>query len=45
MADACAMRPIRTDVVNAEAAALYEGALATIADLYAVVVRSGTSIR
>ena len=45
VADACATRAIRTDVVNVEAAALHEGALATIADLYAVVVRSGTSIR
>lgn len=45
VANACATRPIRTDVVNAEAAALHEGALATIADLYAVVVRSDTSVR
>lgn len=45
VADACATRSIRTDVVNVEATSLHEGALATIADLYAVVVRSGRSIR
>lgn len=45
VADACATRPIRTDVVNVEATSLHKGALATIADLYAVVVRTGESIR
>lgn len=45
VADACATRPIRTGVVNVSAEVLHEGALATIADLYAVVVRSGTSLQ
>ncbi|MDH0868028.1 isochorismatase family protein [Mitsuaria sp. GD03876] len=44
-ADACATRPIRTDVVDVSAETLHAGALATIADLYAVVVRSGASLR
>lgn len=43
-ADACATRPIRTEAVDVTAEALHEGALATIADLYAVVVRAGASI-
>ena len=45
VADACATRPIRRGVVNESAEVLHEGALATIADLYAVVVRSGTSLQ
>lgn len=44
VADACATRTICTDVVNVDAKALHEGALATIGDLYAVVVRSAESI-
>jgi nicotinamidase-related amidase len=45
VADACATRPIRTDAVNVAAEALHESALAAIADLYAVVVRSSASLR
>ena len=45
VADACATRPIRRGVGNVSAEVLHEGALATIADLYAVVVRSGTSLQ
>lgn len=45
VADACATRPIRTDVVNVTAQALHDGALATISDIYAVVVPSGPSVR
>ena len=45
VADACATRPIRRGVVNVSTEVLHEGALATIADLYAVVVRSGTSLQ
>lgn len=44
-ADACATRPIRTEAVDVTAETLHEGALATIADLYAVVVRTGASIQ
>ncbi|MFT3802327.1 MAG: cysteine hydrolase family protein [Burkholderiaceae bacterium] len=44
VADACATRPIRTDVVDVTAEALHAGALATISDLYAVVVPSGSSV-
>ncbi|WP_454692713.1 isochorismatase family protein [Achromobacter aloeverae] len=44
-ADACATRPIRTEAVDVTAEALHAGALATIADLYAVVVRTGASIQ
>lgn len=45
VADACATRPIRTDAVRVTAEALHESALAAIADLYAVVVRSSASLR
>lgn len=45
VANACATRAIRTDVVAVSAETLHAGALATIADLYAVVVRSGASLR
>lgn len=45
VADACATRSLRTDVADVPAEALHAGALATIADLYAVVVRSGASLR
>ena len=45
VADACATRPIRTDAVDVTAETLHEAALATIADLYAIVVRSGASLQ
>ncbi|MBN3848834.1 cysteine hydrolase [Paraburkholderia sp. Ac-20342] len=44
VANACATRPIRTHVVDVSAETLHESALATIADLYAVVARSGSSL-
>lgn len=45
VADACATRPIRTDAVYVPAEMLHEAALATIADLYAVVLRLGASLK
>lgn len=45
VADACATRALRTEVAEVSAETLHAGALATIADLYAVVVRSGASLR
>ncbi|MGW2403268.1 cysteine hydrolase family protein [Streptomyces sp. NPDC001739] len=44
VADACATRPLRTSVADVSAAQLHHGALATIADLYGVVVPSGSSL-
>ncbi|GAA1666232.1 cysteine hydrolase family protein [Glycomyces endophyticus] len=40
VADACATRPLGTAVAETGAAALHEAALATVADLYGVVVRT-----
>ncbi|MEU9500019.1 cysteine hydrolase family protein [Streptomyces sp. NPDC048196] len=44
VADACATRPLQTSVADVSAAQLHHGALATIADLYGVVVPSGSSL-
>ncbi|MGW6980928.1 cysteine hydrolase family protein [Streptomyces sp. NPDC054932] len=44
VADACATRPLRTAVADVSAEQLHHGALATIADLYGVVVPSGSSL-
>ncbi len=44
VADACATRPLRTAVAEVSAEQLHHGALATIADLYGVVVPSASSL-
>ncbi|MFC9997671.1 isochorismatase family protein [Nocardia sp. NPDC127526] len=44
VADACATRPLRTAVAEVSAEALHNSALATIADLYAVVVPSADAL-
>ncbi|MFG3117707.1 cysteine hydrolase family protein [Streptomyces sp. NPDC048197] len=44
VADACATRPLQTTVADVSAAQLHHGALATIADLYGVVVPSASSL-
>ncbi|MER6305838.1 cysteine hydrolase family protein [Streptomyces sp. NPDC001657] len=44
VADACATRPLQSSVADVSAAQLHHGALATIADLYGVVVPSGSSL-
>ncbi|MGW7455990.1 isochorismatase family protein [Streptomyces sp. NPDC054787] len=44
VADACATRPLRTEVAALSADQLHHGALATIADLYGIVVPSGSSV-
>ncbi|QGV82267.1 cysteine hydrolase family protein [Streptomyces ficellus] len=45
VADACATRPLRTPVADVPAEQLHHGALATIADLYGVVVPSAAALR
>lgn len=44
VADACATRPLRSAVAGVEAEQLHHCALATIADLYGVVVPSGAAL-
>ncbi|WP_030384062.1 isochorismatase family protein [Streptomyces sp. NRRL S-241] len=44
VADACATRPLRTAVAEVSAEQLHHAALATIADLYGVVVPSAPSL-
>ncbi|MCE4947314.1 MULTISPECIES: cysteine hydrolase family protein [Streptomyces] len=44
VADACATRPLRTAVAEQPADQIHHGALATIADLYGVVVPSAASL-
>ncbi|MGW0362265.1 isochorismatase family protein [Streptomyces sp. NPDC002990] len=44
VADACATRPLRTVVSDVSAEQLHHSALATIADLYGVVVPSASSL-
>lgn len=44
VADACATRPLRSAVAEVEAVQLHHSALATIADLYGVVVPSGAAL-
>ena len=44
VADACATRPLQTAVSNVSAEQLHTGALATIADLFGVVVPAGSSM-
>jgi nicotinamidase-related amidase len=44
VANACATRPLRSAVADVTAEQLHHGALATIADLYGVVVPSGTTL-
>ena len=44
VADACATRPLQTAVSNVSAEQLHSGALATIADLFGVVVPAGSSL-
>jgi nicotinamidase-related amidase len=44
VADACATRPLRTAVAEVPAEQLHHGALATIADLYGVVVPSASAL-
>lgn len=44
VADACATRPLRTAVADVSAEQLHDAALATIADLYGVVVPSASSL-
>lgn len=44
VADACATRPLQTSVSDVSAIALHQSALATISDLYAVVVPSAESL-
>jgi nicotinamidase-related amidase len=44
VADACATRPLTSGVSEVSADQLHHGALATIADLYGVVVPSATSL-
>ncbi|MFE4022808.1 cysteine hydrolase family protein [Streptomyces sp. NPDC059101] len=45
VADACATRPLRTAVAEQPADQIHHGALATIADLYGVVVPTAASLR
>ncbi len=45
VADACATRPIQTPVGDVSASELHNSALATITDLYGVVVPSGSSLK
>ncbi|GLY39265.1 isochorismatase [Amycolatopsis sp. NBRC 101858] len=45
VADACATRPLATPVAEVTAAELHHGALATIADLYGVVVPGVADLR
>ncbi|MET9958517.1 isochorismatase family protein [Streptomyces sp. NPDC006326] len=45
VADACATRPLRTAVADLSAEQLHHGALATVGDLYGVVVPSASSLR
>ncbi|CAL9663093.1 isochorismatase family protein [Streptomyces sp. NPDC090994] len=44
VADACATRPLRSADTDLTAAQIHHGALATIGDLYGVVVASGKSL-
>ncbi len=44
VADACATRPLGTAVAGLSAEQIHQAALATIADLYGVVVPSGSSL-
>ncbi|MFG2983836.1 cysteine hydrolase family protein [Streptomyces sp. NPDC048258] len=44
VADACATRPLRSAVADLTAEQIHHSALATIADLYGVVVPSGSSM-
>ncbi|MFF8268101.1 isochorismatase family protein [Streptomyces sp. NPDC016562] len=44
VANACATRPLRTEVAELSADQLHHGALATIADLYGIVVPSASSL-
>ncbi|MEU9995755.1 cysteine hydrolase family protein [Streptomyces sp. NPDC050848] len=44
VADACATRPLRTVVAGVSAEQLHHSALATIGDLYGVVVASGSDL-
>lgn len=44
VADGCATRPLQTVVADVSAEQLHHGALATITDLYGVVVASGSSL-
>ncbi|MFE0191481.1 isochorismatase family protein [Streptomyces sp. NPDC058989] len=44
VADACATRPLQTAVADLSAEQIHHGALATIDDLYGVVVPSGSSL-
>ncbi|MGW2200574.1 isochorismatase family protein [Streptomyces sp. NPDC001774] len=44
VADACATRPLWTEVADVPAEQLHRGALATIADLYGVVVASAADL-
>lgn len=44
VADACATRPLRTAVAEVSAEQLHHGALATIGDLYGVVVPTGAAL-
>jgi nicotinamidase-related amidase len=44
VADACATRPLKTAVADLSAEQLHHGALATIDDLYGVVVPSGSAL-
>lgn len=45
VADACATRPLQTVVADVSAEQLHHSALATIADLYGVVVPSSSSLK
>ncbi|MEU6986901.1 isochorismatase family protein [Streptomyces sp. NPDC046324] len=45
VADACATRPLRTTAADVTADQLHRSALATIGDLYGVVVASGADLR
>ncbi|MFC9929806.1 cysteine hydrolase family protein [Streptomyces sp. NPDC127190] len=45
VADACATRPLSTPVATVQAPELHHSALATLADLYGVVVPSVTALR
>lgn len=45
VADACATRPLRTEVAEVSAEQLHHSALATIADVYGVVVPSADSLK
>nr|WP_262983834.1 isochorismatase family protein [Halomonas elongata] len=45
VADACATRPLQTVVSDVSASQLHNSALATIADLYGVVVRASSDLK